>query len=145
LVQVGGAARVAAVRWELVRPVAERQVAAGGERVDQLRDRRVRRFVVGDEVQYGNQQQRGGLAQVEQAAYGGVAEYLARLAYIAADRGGVGVTGEQFEAFADGDRVDVHVDDPGVGRDPLGDLVHVALGRDTGADVQELPDADAGE
>jgi hypothetical protein len=36
--------------------------------------------------------------------------------------------------LGDRDRVDVHLHHPGVG----GDLVHVALGRDAGADVEEL-------
>ena len=39
----------------------------------------------------------------------------------------------------DRDRVDVDVDHPGVGAAALGDLVHVADGRDAGADVEELP------
>src|SRR5690348_5088048 len=34
----------------------------------------------------------------------------------------------------------VHVDDPGLRRDRLGDLVGVARGRDAGADVEELAD-----
>ena len=37
-----------------------------------------------------------------------------------------------------GDRVDVDVDDARFRHDLLGDLVHVALGRDAGADVEEL-------
>ena len=45
----------------------------------------------------------------------------------------------------DGDGVDVGVDDPGVRVGLLGDLVHVALGRDAGADVEELPDARGAE
>jgi hypothetical protein len=43
------------------------------------------------------------------------------------------------------DRVVVAVDDPGVGRDPLGDLVQVRLGGYAGADVQELPYALLGQ
>jgi len=42
------------------------------------------------------------------------------------------------------DRVLVHVDDPGIGRRGLGDLMGVVRGGDTGADVQELPDAGLG-
>jgi len=41
-------------------------------------------------------------------------------------------------------RVVVHVDHPGAGRGVLGDLVHVAVGRQPGAEIQELPDARLG-
>jgi hypothetical protein len=39
-----------------------------------------------------------------------------------------------------GDLVAVDVDDAGIRGDLLGDLVHVALGRDAGADIEELAD-----
>ena len=42
------------------------------------------------------------------------------------------------------DRVVVHVHDPGLRRDRLGDLVGVARRRDAGADVQELADPRVG-
>ena len=38
-------------------------------------------------------------------------------------------------------RIDVDVDHTGVRRDPLGHLVHVGLGREAAAEVEELPDA----
>jgi hypothetical protein len=38
-------------------------------------------------------------------------------------------------------RVDVNIDDPRSGRGLLGDLVHVALGEQSAAIVDELPDA----
>ena len=41
-------------------------------------------------------------------------------------------------------RVVVHVNDPGVRRDCLGDLVHVPVGGQPGAEVEELPDARLG-
>jgi hypothetical protein len=41
----------------------------------------------------------------------------------------------------DDDLVDVDIYDPSVGRIGLRDLVHVALGRQAAADVDELPDA----
>ena len=43
----------------------------------------------------------------------------------------------------DGHRVDVDVHHPGIGYQGLGHLVHAAHGRDTGAEVEELPDAGA--
>jgi hypothetical protein len=42
------------------------------------------------------------------------------------------------------DRVVVDVDDPGLRRDGLGDLVGIARGGNAGADVEELPDARVG-
>ena len=51
------------------------------------------------------------------------------------------VAGQDLPAVRHRDRVDVDVDHPGVRGAPLGDLVHVADGRDAGADVEELADA----
>ena len=48
--------------------------------------------------------------------------------------------GEQRPGVGEDDRVVVHVDDPGLRCDVLGDLVSVARRRDAGADVEELPD-----
>ena len=50
------------------------------------------------------------------------------------------VAGQQGAGVGEHDRVVVHVDDPGLRRDRLGDLVGVARRRDAGADVEELPD-----
>src|SRR5690606_24584734 len=61
------------------------------------------------------------------------------------DDDGFLVLGEQGAGVGEHDRVVVHVHDPGVPRDPLGDLVDVVLGGQARADVQELPDARLGE
>jgi hypothetical protein len=45
----------------------------------------------------------------------------------------------------DRDGVVVHVDDPGLRRLLLGDLVRIARGRQAGADVEELPDTRLGD
>ena len=42
------------------------------------------------------------------------------------------------------DGVVIDVNDAGFGRDPLGDLMGVASGRDAGADIEELPDPGLG-
>ena len=57
------------------------------------------------------------------------------------DHPGPVVAGEQLPAVRDRDRVDVDVDHPGLRVRRLGDLVHVADGRNAGADVEELVDA----
>ena len=49
--------------------------------------------------------------------------------------------GQQRPGVGEDQRVVVDVDDPGVGGDPLGDLVGVVRGGQAGADVEELPDA----
>src|SRR6266545_322737 len=51
------------------------------------------------------------------------------------------VAGEERIAVGDHDWVVVHVDHTDVRRDGLGDLVDIALGWQTGTDVEELPDA----
>jgi len=53
--------------------------------------------------------------------------------------GALRVAGQQRTGVSEHHRVVVHVDDPGRGRDGLGDLVGVARRRDAGADVEELP------
>ena len=55
------------------------------------------------------------------------------------------VAGQDGLAVRDRDRVDVGVDHARTRVGVLGDLVHVALGRDAGADVEELADAGRGE
>ena len=71
-----------------------------------------------------------------------VGEDLARLAEVRLDerRGAGRVAGHQRPRVREHDRVIVHVDDPGVRRRCLRDLVGVARGGDSGADVEELPD-----
>ena len=49
--------------------------------------------------------------------------------------------GQQRPGVNQHQRIVVDVDDPGSGRDPLGHLVGVVRGRQTGADVEELADA----
>jgi hypothetical protein len=68
---------------------------------------------------------RAGVPQVRVDVVGGTR--------LAADQQGAGVRQD--------DRVVVHVHDPCLGRDRLGDLVGVARGRYAGADVEELADS----
>ena len=60
---------------------------------------------------------------------------LLRLAQVGLDDRGVRVPGQQGPAVRDRDRVDVDVGDPRTGDRPLGDLVHIRLGRHPRADV----------
>jgi len=53
----------------------------------------------------------------------------------------LGAAGEQRAGVHQHQRVVVDVDDAGLGRDGLGDLVGVVGGRQAGADVLELADA----
>src|SRR5208282_6096236 len=50
------------------------------------------------------------------------------------------LAGQQRPGVREHDGVVVDVDDPGLGRHALRYLVRVAVGRDPGADVEELPD-----
>ena len=68
-----------------------------------------------------------------------------RLAHVLLDHGHLPVAGQQLASVQHGDRVDVDVHHPGVRRGRLGDLVHVADGRDAGADVDELANAGLGQ
>jgi hypothetical protein len=96
-------------------------------------------------MQDGDEQQPDRLAEVDQAPADVVGEDLVRVAQVGVDDRGVLVAGQDGLAVRDRDRVDVDVDDPGARVGPLGDLVHVPLGRYAGPDVEELADAGAGQ
>lgn len=65
-------------------------------------------------------------------------EQFVGAAQVGADHHRAVVDGQQPPGVRDGDLVDVGVDHPRVGRDLADDLVHVALGGQAGADVEEL-------
>ena len=81
------------------------------------------------------------LGEVNQPACLGMGQNRGRIAQVSLDNSGPAVAGQQLAALGHGDRVAVGVQHPRVRRDQLGDLVHVARGRDAGADVDELADA----
>ena len=118
--------------------VREADVAAGGEGVDEPGDGAGRTVLVGYEVQHGDEQYRHRFVEVQCGQYGRVAQDLAGPAQIALDDVGVRVAVEDEAAVRHGDGVDVDVHDPGTGRGPLGDLVHVADRRYPRPDVEEL-------
>ena len=72
-------------------------------------------------------------------------EDLLRFTQVSVDDCGVLAAGKDRLAVGDRDRVDVGIDHPGTGVGLRGDLVHVALGRNAGADVEELADAGLAE
>jgi hypothetical protein len=67
-------------------------------------------------------------------------EDFSRFAKVSVDDLGLVVAGQHDFAVRDRDRVDLDIRHPAVPGGRLGDLVHVSLGRDPGADVEELPD-----
>ena len=71
----------------------------------------------------------------------GVAEDGADVAQVRFDvvRGARLMAGQEGAGVSEHDRVVIRVQDAGLGRDRLGDLVHVTFRRDAGADVEELP------
>src|SRR6202041_3433411 len=109
--------------------------------VDQLADQVVRIVPVDDEVQDGDQHDRHRTAEVQRAR--GLGQDLPRLAQVGLDvvGGAFRGAGEPGAGVGQDDRVVIHVDDPGFGRDGLGYLVDVVVGRHAGADVEELADA----
>jgi len=92
-------------------------------------------------VQHRHHQQSHRPVQVDQPAHLVVGEQRVGVAPVGLhDRGPV-VAGQDRSAVGHGDRVGVHVDHMCVGNSVLRDLVNVADRRDSGADLQELPDA----
>ena len=70
-------------------------------------------------------------------------KHLAGIAQVGVDirAGALGRARQQRPRVGEHDRVVVHVDDPAVRRDPLGDLMGVLRGGQAGADVEELADS----
>ncbi|ONH24441.1 hypothetical protein BL253_30315 [Pseudofrankia asymbiotica] len=86
---------------------------------------------------------RGCLELVEVERPGGLLQDLLGLAHIGleVDRGSFRRTGQQRAGLNEHQGVFVDVDDPALGRDPLGDPMSVVLGRQPGTDVEELTDS----
>ena len=93
---------------------------------------------IADERQHRDEQQPGRLADVDQPPGGLVGEDLLRLAQVGVDDRRVLIPGQESLAVRDGDRVNVDIDHPGIRAGLLGDLMHVPLSRDAGANIQEL-------
>jgi hypothetical protein len=130
---------------EVGRGVGHHQVAAGGKFGQQPADQVVRAVHVGNEVQQGDQGERDRPVEVQDPP--GAGDDRVRIAHVRLQVLGRALrcAAQQGRGVGQHDRVVVAVDDPGLGRDLLGDLVQVRLGGDAGADVQELPYALLGE
>jgi hypothetical protein len=85
-----------------------------------------------------HQHERDRLAEVQGLRGGG--QDLVGVAHVGVDvgRDPLRSAGQQGAGVGQDQGIVVHVDDPGVGGDSLGDLVGVVGGRQAGADVQEL-------
>jgi len=132
-------------RPALVGGVRQHQVAARGDPVTQ--GCHAARWVVqiAEEVQHRHQQQADRLAEIDQPPGHGMVQHLARIADVPVDHGRVRIGGQNGLAVRDRHRVDVGVDHPGGRVGALRHLVHVALGRDARADIQELADTGRGQ
>ncbi len=103
----------------------QHQRAAGGQCGGQCRDDCVRIVLIGDAVQDGDQHQCDRPAKVQ--GLGRAGQDGGRVPNVTVEVGGGagGATGQQRPCVRQHDRVVVDVDDPGVGGDPLRDLVGV--------------------
>lgn len=125
--------------------VGQHQVAAGAHFLAEAGDGVRGRFVVGDEVQDGAEDHRHRFAEIDSFLQDGVAENALRVGEVSLDDRGLAVVGQQGTGVRQDRRVVIDVDDPGVGGVPQCHLVHVLLGRQPGADVEELPDPGLGQ
>ena len=122
--------------------VADHHIAAGCERIAQLRDEGGRDAgAAGQEVEYRDEQEHRRLGQVEQVMQSRMIQNCLRAAQVGLDRGRAVVAGEDGAAVQHGDLVCVDVDDAGARGCPLGDRVHVVHGRNARTHIEELPDA----
>ncbi len=118
----------ASVRVEVAGGMGDDQVAARRHGVSQPGDDPGRVLGVPDEMQDRDQQHRHRPGQVQQSPHRRVAQDHLRLAQVGQDGQGGGLVGQQRVGMRMDHRVVVDVDDPGVRRDLLRDLVDVALG-----------------
>ncbi|GAA3411209.1 hypothetical protein GCM10018952_18920 [Streptosporangium vulgare] len=116
-------------------------MAAGRHRPAQGGDDALGVVRVGDEMHDRQQEDPDGPVEVDRRAHVRVLQDLPGPADVPLDDGHVLVLAEDRPAVDQDGRVVVDVDDPGVG----GDLVHVVLGGQPGADVEELVDPRLGE
>ena len=96
--------------------------------------------LVADEVQGARAQHRYRLGQVKQAADVRVPQDVGRVTQVAEHHDDLVAGGEQRPDVRRDHGIVIDVDHPRVGRHPLGQLVHVGLGRQAAAEVKELPD-----
>jgi len=91
-------------------------------------------------VQDGQQRDGHRAAEVKHGA--GLGEDPVGVAQVRVDvlGGAARLAGQERPRVRQHDRVIVHVDDPGLGRDRLGDLMGVARCRDASANIEELAD-----
>ena len=121
-------------------PVGDGQVAARRHVVAVIGDDLVWFRLVCDEVQGARAQHRHRLGQVEQAEDDRIPQDAGRVTQIAGHHADLVAGREQRPAVRADHGIVVDIDHPRVRRHPLGQLMHVSLGRQAAAEVQKLPD-----
>jgi hypothetical protein len=96
-------------------------------------------LVIGQEVHDRHQKQAHRLAEIDQLTDFRVLQDRFGFPQVGQNDSGGAAAGQQGAGMRMHDGVVVHVDDTGPGRDLVGDLMHVASGRDSRADIDELP------
>ncbi|NYH76850.1 hypothetical protein FHR84_000164 [Actinopolyspora biskrensis] len=122
----------------------EDQVAARGNGVPVGIDDRARLDAVRQEVQRAGEHQRDGLVRVDEPAQFGSAQHGFHVTAVRVQQGRPRLSGEQVCSVRGRQRLVVHVDHTVVTGDPVRYLVDVAHRRQSGTEVDELPDS-AGE
>src|SRR5215475_12713419 len=120
--------------------VRKGQVAAGRQGVPQPSHDAGRILLVGYEVEDGHEQDRDRLLEVDPTFRRCSPQDRVGVTQVALDRQGSVADCQQSPRVHQHDRVVVDVDHPGLRRHPLGDLVDIALSRQTRTNIQELPD-----
>ncbi len=142
--RVESAQRSCALGGEAVGEVPQDQVAARWNGVAVGVDDRACLGAVRQEVQRAGQHQRDGLVRVDEPAQFGRVQHGFRVTAVLVQQGRPWLSGEQACSVPGRQRFVVHVDHPVVPGDPVRYLVDVAHRRQSGTEVDELPDP-AGE
>ncbi len=142
--RVESSQRSSALGGEGVGEVPEDQLAARGKGVPVGVDDRARLGAVRQEVQCAGQHQRDGLVRVDEPAQFGSAQHGFRITAVLVQQGRPWLFGEQACSVRGRQRFVVHIDHAVAPGDPVRYLVDVSHRRQSGAEVDELPDS-AGE
>src|SRR5688572_6159751 len=123
----------------------EHQVTSARHGVTQDLHKPADLLMIRKEVEQGHEEHPDRPFEVDQAPYLRVVENLRGLADIGLDHTNLGVAPQYGLTVRNGNRVDIHIDDPSIRIRPLGNLVNVSDRRDAGPNVKELVNALAQE
>ena len=118
----------------------QREEASRRDRLPESADNLARSLLIGYEMDNRDHGHRGRLPEVDQLPDLGVGEDARRIAQVGQHDAGAALTSEQGIGMHMDNRIIVHIRHPHSRIDLMGDLMHIPGGRNTGPDINNLPD-----